>query len=64
MSAQTFIPSDTARPYRFTREAESSWEDFLSEAHQNFILAYIEAAQAREEAAISQLLKKCPLTTN
>jgi hypothetical protein len=57
---QTFIPSDTPRAYGITHEAESNWEDFLSEAHQNFILAYIEAAQAREETAINQFLEKCP----
>lgn len=30
--------------------------DWLSEAHANFILAYVEQAQAREEAVVSQFL--------
>jgi len=35
-------------------ETESSWQDFLSDTHRGFILAYVEQAQAMEEAAISQ----------
>ena len=30
--------------------------DWLSEAHANFILAYVEREQAREEAVVSQFL--------
>ena len=31
--------------------------DWLSEAHANFILAYVELEQAREEAAINRFLQ-------
>jgi hypothetical protein len=30
--------------------------DWLSEAHANFILAYVEREQAREEAVVDELL--------
>jgi hypothetical protein len=58
MSGESTIP--LTRIFGISPETESSFEDFLCEAHRDFILAYIEAAQAREEAVISQLLEQCP----
>jgi hypothetical protein len=37
-------------------EMESSWQDALSEAHRNYILAFIEREQATEAVAIDQFL--------
>ena len=42
--------------FGISSETESSWPDALSEAHRDFILAYIEMEQAREEAVVRQFL--------
>ncbi len=58
MSGDSIVPiiSILPRSFGMSEETESSAEEFLSRTHRAFILAYIEQAQAREEAAISQLL--------
>jgi hypothetical protein len=45
------------RPFGMSNETESSWPDALSEAHANFILTFMEAAQAHEAAVIERLLE-------
>lgn len=47
---------DIYRLFVASQETESSWPPSLSEAHTAFILAFIEAEQAKEEAAIDQFL--------
>jgi hypothetical protein len=41
-----------------TIEAESSWCEMLSEAHYQYILAWMERARAKEAAAIDNFLKE------
>lgn len=45
-----------SRPYGASNQTESSWPDALSEAHRGFTMAFMEQAQQREEAVISQFL--------
>ena len=44
------------RPFGMSNETESSWQEWLSEAHANFILAYIELQEQRERAVIDSFL--------
>jgi hypothetical protein len=39
-------------------QTESSWPSALSDAHLDYMLAYIEFEQAREEAAINEWLSR------
>jgi hypothetical protein len=41
-----------------TIEVESSWCEMLSDAHRQYILAWMERAQANEQAAIDAFLKE------
>jgi hypothetical protein len=43
-------------PYGISAQTESSWEEFLSSAHRQFVAEYIDAAQIREAAVIDQFL--------
>jgi hypothetical protein len=42
------------QPFGASSQTESSWEETLSEAYANFILAFVEMEQAREAAVIEQ----------
>jgi hypothetical protein len=44
------------QPFGASSQTESSWEDCLSSAHWQFVLAYLESAQAHEAAIIEQFL--------
>lgn len=43
-------------PFGISAETESSWEEFLSSAHRQFVAEYTDAAQIREAAVIDQFL--------
>jgi hypothetical protein len=48
----------TDRTFGISTETESSWEATLSDAHSQFLLAFIEAEQQREQAVIEAFLKE------
>ena len=45
------------RVFGMSDECDSNWENWLSQAHAEFILAFMEKEQAREEAVITQFLE-------
>jgi hypothetical protein len=46
----------TDRTFGMSAETESSWEDFLSETHRDFVLEFLERERTREEAIIARFL--------
>ena len=48
--------SSTPQAFGISLETESSWEEFIADTHRLYLLEYLERAQAREEAAVSQFL--------
>jgi hypothetical protein len=47
-------PMATSQLFGMSAEAESSWQEMLSEAHNLYMLAYLERQQATEEATITE----------
>lgn len=47
-----------SRPFGISPETESNWSECLGEAHYQFILEYVNAAEAFEAACVDNFLSR------